>query len=132
MAFTLLPEELWKEIEPLLPPAKPKPKGGRPRVPDRNCLTGIIMVLRSGMPWNMIPAELGCGSGVTCWRRLKAWTEAGLWPKIHQLLLNRLGRLGQIKWSRGVIDSASVRAVFGGRTRARIRRTERRRAVNVT
>ena len=130
MAFTLLADEVWNEIQPLLPPPKPRPQGGRPPVPDRDCLTGIIMVLRSGMPWNMLPAELGCGSGVTCWRRLRDWTEAGLWPEIHQRLLNRLGRLRKINLSRGVIDSASVRAVLGGRTPARTPRIEGKAAAN--
>ena len=116
MAFTLVPNALWKEIEPLLPKEPPKPKGGRPRVPDRACLTGIVYVLRTGMPWRFVPRELGCGSGVTCWRRLHQWMQAGVWPKIHTRLLKRLGRAGRIDASLGVIDSASMRAVLGGPT----------------
>lgn len=119
MALSLLPDTLWREIEPLLPPEPPKPEGGRPRVPDRACLTGIIFVLRTGLPWNMIPVELGCGSGPTCWRRLRNWTRAGVWDVVHKKLLNALGRRGRIDLSRAVIDSASVRAVLGGLTRAR-------------
>jgi transposase len=130
MAFSLVPEELWTEVEPLLPPEPPKPKGGRPRVPDRACLTGIVFVLHSGMSWNMVPLELGCGSGVTCWRRLRDWTAAGVWPAVHQRLLDTLNRLGEIDWSRAVIDSGSVRAVFGGTTPDRTPRTERRTAAN--
>jgi len=118
MALTLLPASLWKQIAPLLPVERPKPKGGRPRVSHRKCLLGIIFVLRTGLPWNMIPKELGCGSGPTCWRRLREWTALGVWEKVHHKLLNGLGRLGQIDWSRAVIDSASVRAVFGGCTPA--------------
>jgi len=132
MAFELLPEALWKQIEPLLPPEPPKPKGGRPRVPDRACLRGIVYVLRTGMPWRMVPAELGCGSGVTCWRRLREWTEAGVWPAIHEKLLGILGRKGRLDLSRAAIDSSSVRAVFGGRTRARTPRIGPKRAVNAT
>lgn len=130
MAFSLVPEELWNEIEPLLPPEPEKPQGGRPRVPDRACLTGIVFVLHSGMPWRLVPEELGCGSGVTCWRRLRDWTAAGVWPAVHRKLLDALNRLGEIDWSRAVIDSASVRAVFGGTTPVQTPRTERKMAAS--
>jgi transposase len=73
MRTPLVPDQLWNRIEPLLPPEPPKPKGGRPRIPDRAALTGIIFVLKSGIPWEMLPAEFGCGSGMTCWRRLRDW-----------------------------------------------------------
>jgi transposase len=77
-------------------------------------LTGILFILRTGMAWADLPAELGCGSGMSCWRRLRDWTKAGVWPKVHHVLLNRLNAQGKIDWSRAVVDSASVRAVFGG------------------
>jgi len=67
MAKPLLPNELWGQIEPLLPPEPPKPKGGQPRISDRAALTGILFVLKSGIPWEMRPQEMGCGSGMTCW-----------------------------------------------------------------
>lgn len=130
MAFALVPEEFWKEIEPLLPPLPPRPKGGRPPVPNRNALVGIVFVLRTGAPWSLLPQELGCGSGVTCWRRLRDWTALGIWPAIHHRLLNVLGRGGQVDLSRAVIDSQSVRAVFGGTTPVRTLRTERKRAAS--
>lgn len=79
MAAALIPDRLWEIIAPLLPPPTPRPKGGRPRLPDRACLTGILFVLRSGIPWEMLPQELGCGSGMTCWRRLRDWQGAGIW-----------------------------------------------------
>ncbi len=132
MAFTLVSDALWNEIEPLLPPEPPKPKGGRPRVPDRACLTGIVYVLRTGMPWRFIPQELGCGSGVTCWRRLQEWTNAGVWSAIHEELIKTLGRQGGLDASLGVMDSASVRALFGGRTLGPTRRIGRKTAVNAT
>lgn len=132
MAFKLVSDRLWKEIHPLLPPEAPKPKGGRPRLPDRACLTGIVYVLRTGMPWRLVPTELGCGSGVTCWRRLQAWTQAGVWPRIHEKLLALLGRRGRIDASLAVMDSAGVRAVLGGRTRVPTRRIVRKRAANGT
>lgn len=132
MAFTLVPDRLWKEIRPFLPPEPPKPKGGRPRVPDRACLTGIVYVLRTGMPWRFIPKELGCGSGVTCWRRMRDWTEAGVWSRIHRKLLCVLGRRGGIDASLVVMDSASVRAVLGGRTQVPTLQIGRKKAANGT
>lgn len=132
MAFALVPDELWKEIEPLLPAPRPKPKGGRPSVPNRKALLGIVFVLRTGTPWNMLPQELGCGSGVTCWRRLRDWTALGIWHAVHHRLLNVLGKAGHVDLTRAVIDSQSVRAVFGGTTRVRTRRTERRKAASDT
>src|SRR5215213_6059629 len=77
MSTPLVSDELWTIVEPLLPKEPPKPKGGRPRVPNRACLTGIIFVLKSGIPWEMVPPERGCGSGMTCWRRLRDWQDAG-------------------------------------------------------
>jgi len=130
MPKPLVKDELWKLIEPLLPPEPPKPKGGRPRVSDRAALTGILFVLRSGIPWEMLPREMGCGSGMTCWRRLHDWQAAGVWEKLHQVLLDRLREADRLDWSRAVVDSASVRAVLGGRKRAPIPRIGRGRAAN--
>ncbi|MDP9356014.1 MAG: IS5 family transposase [Chloroflexota bacterium] len=110
----LVSDELWAVVAPLLPPEPPKPKGGRPRVPDRAALTGVIFVLKSGIPWEMLPQELGCGSGVTCWRRLRDWQAAGAWDRLHRELLDRLGAAGQIDWSRASVDSASIPAKGGG------------------
>lgn len=130
MAFTLLPDSLWAEISPLLPPAPPKPRGGRPPIPDRQALLGIIFVLRTGTPWNFLPLEMGCGSGVSCWRRFARWTELGIWPEVHKRLLNALGKQEEIDLSRAVIDSQSVRAVFGGTIPVRTPLTERKTAAN--
>lgn len=132
MSSNLVTDELWEQIEPLLPLEQDKPKGGRPRIPDRRCLAGIIFVLKTGIPWNLLPVEFGCGSGWTCWRRLALWTILGLWPALHQKLLNALGKLGQIDWSRAVVDSASMRAVFGGPTPDRTPRIEPNRAASAT
>lgn len=111
MGKPLVDDALWKAIEPLLPLEPAKPRGGRPRVSDRAALTGIVFILKSGLPWEMLPQELGCGSGMTCWRRLKAWHEAGVWDALHARLLCRLHQAHALDWSRAVVDSSSVRAV---------------------
>lgn len=121
MAKPLLPDELWTAIKPLLPPQKVSAKGGRPSVPHRVALTGILFVLKTGIPWEYLPQEMGC-SGMTCWRRLRDFHRRGIWAKLHVLFLSALHWAGRIDWSRAVIDSASVRAVGGGRRPARIPR----------
>src|SRR5437899_4287315 len=115
MSKPLVTDELWEIIEPLLPQEPPKPKGGRPRVPDRAALGGIIFVLKSGLPWNMLPQEMGCGSGVTCWRRLRDWQRRGVWKKLLCALLQKVEFRRGIDWRRVVLDSQSIRAIFGGR-----------------
>ena len=114
MAAPLVPDRIWAIVEPLLPPEPPKPKGGRPRVPARQVLGGILFVLRSGIPWQMLPREMGSGSGMTCWRRLRDWQAAGVWGRLHHELLNRLYDAGQIDWSRASVDSSSIAAPYGG------------------
>lgn len=116
MARPLLDDDLWARIQPLLPPPKPRRFRcpGRKRIDDRRTLTGILFVLVSGIPWEMLPQEMGCGSGMTCWRRLRDWNQAGVWKKVHRALLEELHRADQIDWSRAVVDSASSRAVGGG------------------
>ena len=121
MAKELLPDELWCEIEPLLPAHLEQAKGGRPWASDRDCLRGILFVLRSGIPWQMLPREAFGVSGSTCWRRFHDWSQAGIWTKLHHRLLNRLGKQGAVDLSTAVVDSASVRAVFGGPTPAQAR-----------
>lgn len=128
MAKELVSDELWEIVEPLLPDEPPKPEGGRPRIDDRAALTGIVFVLKSGIPWEMLPQEMGCGSGVTCWRRLREWHEAGVWEKLHRVLLDRLGEAKQIDWKRASLDSASVPAKRGDKEPERIRQIRERRA----
>jgi transposase len=128
MAKPLITDELWAVIEPLLPPEPPRARGGRPRIPNRDVLRGILFVLSTGLPWEYLPPEMGCGSGMTCWRRLKEWHEAGVWQKLHQALLKRLNEADRIDWSRASLDSSSVPAQKGAAKPGRIRRIAANRA----
>ena len=134
MAKELLPDELWHEIQPLLPPRPPpSPKGGRPPVDDRDALRGILFVLKTGTPWQALPTEAFGVSGSSCWRRFDEWTAAGVWPALHRRLLNRLGKAGGVNLDRVVVDSQSVRAVKGGAsTPAPAPRTAARKAASAT
>jgi transposase len=132
MVKQLVSDELWEIVEPLLPPEPPKPQGGRPRIADRAALTGIIFVLKSGIPWEMLPQEMGCGSGVTCWRRLKEWQEAGVWQRLLRVLLDHLGEADRIDWSRASLDSAIIPAKKGAEKPVRIRRIRENRARSAT
>ena len=127
MSAPLVSDDRWAAVAPLLPAEPPKPKGGRPRVPDRACLTGVVFVLRSGIPWEMPPQELGCGSGMTCWRR-RDWQAAGVWDALHRVLLDRLGAADRIEWGRVCVDSARVPVKKGVRRPAPTRRTAANRA----
>lgn len=128
----LVSDELWTLVEPLLPPEPPKLRGGRPRVHNRATLCGILDVLRTGIRWRMLPVELGGGSGVTCWRRLRDWALAGVWQRLHRVLLARLDEAGKLDWSRVCVDSASSAAREGATRSARIRRIVASRGPNVT
>ena len=116
MAKPLVTDELWHFIQPLLPPPKPRRfrYPGRKPIGDRQALTGILFVLKTGIPWEYLPQEMGCGSGMTCWRRLERWRRAGVWQKLHQVLLAHLQGANRIDWSRAIVDSSSVRALGGG------------------
>ena len=116
MAKLLVTDELWEIVEPLLPKHPPSPKGGHPRVPDRVCLSGILFVLKTGIPWEDFPQEMGC-CGMTLWNRLEEWTKAGVWDELHAVLLDKLRAADELDLSRVVIDSTSVRAVHGGKKR---------------
>jgi transposase len=115
MAKPLVSDELWNVLQPLLPPVKPRRfrYPGRKRLDDRKALTGILFVLKTNIPWEDLPSEMGCGSGMTCWRRLHDWNDAGVWPRLHQVLLARLDNAHLINWTRAAIDSTFARALGG-------------------
>lgn len=89
MAKALVSDELWAALSTLLPSELPKPKGGRPRLPDRAVLTDILFVLQSGLLWEMLPVEMGYGSRMSCWHRLRDWQQAGVWVALHRQLPER-------------------------------------------
>jgi len=123
MAKTLLPDALWAEIAPLFPAAAARPKGGRPRVENREALIGILFVLYTAIPWERLPFEVAGCSGMTCWRRLRAWQDAGLWDEIHRHMLERFNLAGEIDWLRASVDASSVPAKKGATRSARTRPT---------
>jgi transposase len=124
---------LWELIEPLLPRRQRRFRyPGRLPLDDRRVLSGILFVLHTGISWEHLPQELGFGSGMTCWRRLRDWQAAGVWSALHELLLARLQAAGEIDWSRAVVDSSHVRALKGGSRRARARSTGLARAASTT
>ena len=107
-------DEFWELVEPLLPVRERRFRyPGRRRLPDRECLSGILFVLHTGIPWQDLPPELGYGSGVTCWRRLEEWHQAGVWERLHRLLLTELRAADEIDFSRAIVDSSQVQAKKG-------------------
>src|SRR4051794_41766692 len=116
MAKPLVPDELWELVEPLLPRRTPSPKGGHPRVDDRVCLTGLLFMLKTGLPWEDFPCEMGC-CGMTLWNRLDEWTQAGVWGELHAGLLGHLRKHDAPDLEKGVVDSTPRRAVPGGKKR---------------
>lgn len=129
MASQIVTDELWELVEPLIPKVERRFRyPGRKRIPDRQVLTGILFVLKTGIPWEDLPQEMGCGSGVTCWRRLAEWQQQGVWQRLHEVLLARLNAADGIDWQRAAIDSSHVRAFGGAREPARAQWTAENRA----
>jgi transposase len=129
----IVSDGLWERIEPLLPQVERRHRHpGRRRVPDRQVLCGILFVLYTAIPWEFLPQELGFGSGMTCWRRLNEWHQAGVWRRLHELLLAELHSADKLDWSKAVIDGSHVRALKGGPKPARVRSTAPGPARNTT
>jgi transposase len=120
MARELVCDELWEIVKPLIPEMVRRYRyPGRKRIDDRRVLTGILFVLKTGIAWEQLPQELGCGSGMTCWRRLHEWQEQGVWQRLHETLLTKLREADKIDWSRAVVDSSFVPALKGAPKPAR-------------
>lgn len=116
MAHPLVSDALWERIEPLLPVPKPRRSRfpGRKPLERRKILAGIIFVLKTGIPWEELPQEMGCGCGMTCLNYLRAWQAAGVWQRLHEILLSELQQADKIDWSRAAADSTKARALGGG------------------
>jgi transposase len=117
-------DELWVRLEPLIPkkPRRFRYPGRRP-LDDRRVLSGILFVLVTGVGWERLPRELGFGSGMTCWRRLTGWQDAGVWKRLHVVLLSELRAAGEVDWSRAVVDASYIQAKKGAPRRVRARST---------
>jgi transposase len=103
MAGPIVSDSVWEQIEPLIPQVPRRIQhSGRRRIDDRKVLTGILFVLGTGIPWEHLPRELGCGSGMTCWRRLKEWREQGVWGELQEVLSARQHDAKRIDWSRAL------------------------------
>jgi transposase len=115
---------LWERIEPLLPKRVRRFRyPGRKPLDDRRVLSGILFVLHTGIAWEHLPQELGFGCGMTCWRRLHAWQEAGVWARLHELLLAELNASGELDWSRAAADTSQIQAKKGARKSVPVRST---------
>lgn len=114
MARNAIPEELIELIIPQLPPEpEPSPAGGRPRVPHRIVLKVIWHVLVTGCRWCDVPAELGC-SGETARTRVRDWQEAGVWDRVHKILLEKLNKADKLETDIAIVDSTQTRAFGAG------------------
>jgi len=114
MSKLLVTDELWNAIRHIFPERTVSPKGGRPPKDDRLCLTGILFVLKTGIPWEDFPQEMGC-TGMTLWNRLAQWREDGVLETLHLHLLALLRKEDKIDFSRVIVDAGHSRAVHGGK-----------------
>jgi transposase len=108
-----MPDDLWDEIKIILPPEKPNKTVGRPVVPFRKILDGILYVLRTGCQWKMLPKEYGSGS-TTCHRRFQEWTLFKIFEKLWIRLLEVYDDIRGIRWKWLSLDSISIKAPLGG------------------
>ena len=133
MANPLLDDELWQVIQPLLPKPKRRRRRhpGRKPVDDRTVMAGILFVLKTGIPWADFPQEMGC-CGMTLLNRLRRWQRAGVWGRLHRLMLDRLRAAGLVDLSRVIVGLSSVRAMHGGKQRGRAPWTAARAARSTT
>lgn len=124
----LVDDRIWHCLEPFIPPPKPRRARcpGRHPLENRRTLNGILFVLKTGIPWETLPVELGFGSGVTCWRRLREWRRSGTWAKLAPFLLTQLRDAEAYQWSRVYVTrntSTGRKRKVSQKRRRRLRRT---------
>jgi len=107
----VLTDEQWERVAPYLPKHLASLKGGRPRADDRECLEGILWLLRTGARWQDIPVDMPSGS--TCWRRLQEWASVGILQTIQAVLVEELGTLGLLDLEELLADATFIRAKKG-------------------
>ena len=132
MAKPLLTDEKWNQIQHLFPPPPPRPKGGRKRLDSRRVLTAILFILRTGIPWHEFPLEMGCGSGMTAWRRLRDWQAQGVFQRLLQHFVHELGEQGRLRAKDLMTDSSLVPAKRGARIADPTLATEANQVANTT
>jgi transposase len=113
--FYRVSDALWDRVAPLLPELAPRRFRYPGRLPadDRACLEGIVYVLRSGMPWRTVPRHDGRPCASACYRRFREWSQAGVWDRLHQVLVDELGAHGQVDAQRALVDSSLILAKKG-------------------
>ena len=133
-SFYAVSDELWDRVAPLLPEPRPRrfQYPGRLPADDRACLEGIVYVLRSGMPWRTVPRHDGRPCASACYRRFREWSLAGVWDRLHQVLVDELGAHGQVDAQRAVVDSSLILAKKGASYSAKARTIGAGRAASAT
>jgi len=107
-----VPDKLWDRIKKILPKEKPSNTVGRPVVPYRKVIDGILYVLRTGCQWKMLPKDYGSGS--TCHRRFQEWNKLDVFKNIWIRLLKIYDYLIGINWTWQSLDSISIKSPLGG------------------
>lgn len=110
--FHQIPDALWKRVKPLLPNYKPSPQGGRPRLPLRKVVTGILYVLRTGCQWKAMPAEFGSGSAIHAY--FQEWVELDVFSRLWETALEEYDDLKGIDWEWQSLDGAMNKSPLGG------------------
>ena len=108
----VLLDRMWERVRPLVPPHPPQPRGGRRWADDKACFAGVVYQLRNACRWNHLPACFP--SGVTCWRRHRDWTRAGVWAAVHRIVVEELAAAGALDTRELFLDATFAEDRQGG------------------